>query len=293
VVQAPSKPIVPNGAEDVIAQWSGGGMMTTRPFHVDGPWELEWSASSVFAAQLVTVGGSAEDVALQSAAGRSSSYEPVGGDFYLKVEGSGEWTMKAVRLQDAQPLGGDNARATPPAIEIPQTGTLNATPETLPSVRTSSDVPFAEMALIRASQAALSQYKTGENDMQKGAARPMRAQAICSVLTSKQAQDWVGTVYTLDTNGEGKGVLSVLIAPDIYVATWNNALSDVSDGTLIDPRSNVFTVASQLRTGQKIRFSGQFFASETDCIEERSLTLGGSITEPEYVIKFGSVSALE
>jgi hypothetical protein len=161
------------------------------------------------------------------------------------------------------------------------------------AVRTSSDVPFAEMALIRASQAALSQYKTGENDMQKGAARPMRAQAICSVLTSKQAQDWVGTVYTLDTNGEGKGVLSVLIAPDIYVATWNNALSDVSDGTLIDPRSNVFTVASQLRTGQKIRFSGQFFASETDCIEERSLTLGGSITEPEYVIKFGSVSALE
>ena len=129
--------------------------------------------------------------------------------------------------------------------------------------------------------------------MEKGAARPIRARALCNILPSRRANGWTGTVTKLSTNGEGRGVLYIQIGPHTFAKTWNNALSDIGDRTLIDPQSSLFKAASQLHEGQKVRFNGTYAASDIDCFKESSMTLEGSITEPEFIIKFESVVAIE
>jgi hypothetical protein len=105
----------------------------------------------------------------------------------------------------------------------------------------------------------------------------------------------VGDIYSLSSNSDGLGVLMVAVAPGVYINTWNNAVSDVVHNTLIQPSSPLFAKASQLKEGQKVRFSGTFF-NEVDgsvgCLAESSLTLDGKISEPEFIFRFADVSAL-
>jgi hypothetical protein len=157
-----------------------------------------------------------------------------------------------------------------------------------------STVPNDEEGVIQIVQAAIRQYRDGQNDMQKGAARPMRAQSICRILSNPPAaRGWIGVVTTLSTNGDGKGVLAVQLSDNTYVTTWNNDLSDIADDTLIDPQSSLYQTVSQLHKGQKVKFSGSFASSTADCLKESSLTMSGSISEPEFIIRFESVTPIE
>ncbi len=171
--------------------------------------------------------------------------------------------------------------------------TSESTKSPTPSERMQSLMPPAQVALIESVESARRQYAAGANDMAKGAARPARAQSICRALSGLMVDDWVGRVKILSTNSDGKGVLGVEIGTKINVKTWNNALSDVADRTLIEPSTQLFSYASSLRQGQIVRFSGTFFRSETDCIEESSISLSGSIREPDFVFRFNSVSAVD
>lgn len=153
-------------------------------------------------------------------------------------------------------------------------------------------MPEPQKQFIAAIEAARETYSKGANDMAKGAARPARAKQICSALKTRQAKEWVGVIYGLSTNSDGKGVMEITVGPDFYVKTWNNALSDVSDRTLIDPSSALFQSAVALKKGQKVVFSGTFFKSASDCVKEASLTMRGSITEPEFIIRFSSIKPL-
>jgi hypothetical protein len=46
-----------------------------------------------------------------------------------------------------------------------------------------------------------------------------------------------------------------------------------------------------LQNGQTVRFSGQFFRDDTDCIRETSLTMSGSMREPEFLFRFSDISS--
>lgn len=186
------------------------------------------------------------------------------------------------------------------SLRAPQDIMQAAAPAPIPAqtqVKTSAGpsntMPPSEEAIIQAVAAAIRVYDTGENDMQKGASRPSRARAICAAVPDRYARDWLGIVEKLSTNSEGKGVLYVSIAPGVHVKTWNNALSDTFDNTLIDPESGIFQAASRLKEGQKVRFSGAFPNSDVDCIRESSMTLSGSIREPEFIMRFQSISPIE
>jgi uncharacterized protein YecT (DUF1311 family) len=142
-------------------------------------------------------------------------------------------------------------------------------------------------AVINARQS----YGQASTDFQKGAARPARAKTICLVLQTMRVDNWVGKVITLTTNGDGKGVLGIEIGPDIQVKTWNNALSDIGSKTLVEPDSGVFVAMSKLSEGANIRFSGTFISNSTDCAQETSLTLNGSMMSPEFLFRFSEVGA--
>jgi hypothetical protein len=149
-----------------------------------------------------------------------------------------------------------------------------------------SGVAPQQAAFLKIIQDAREEYASGQNDMQKGAARTRRAKAICALLSRLRVENWVGSVAELTTNSEGRGVLAIDIGAKTLVRTWNNAVSDIGDDTLIDPDSTIFATASSLKVGTSVIFSGTLIRSDRDCIREASLSLRGSITAPWYIMRF-------
>jgi ketosteroid isomerase-like protein len=153
-------------------------------------------------------------------------------------------------------------------------------------------LPSSEVSFISIVTSAQDEARGTQNDMQKGGVKSSRDKAMCAAMASLQVHDWVGTVKTIDSNSDGKGVLAVSIAPDVLVTTWNNSLSDFEDHTLIEPGTSVFQTASAMKPGQLVAFSGRFFPShEGDCIQESSLTLDGKVASPDFIFLFSDVSA--
>jgi len=112
---------------------------------------------------------------------------------------------------------------------------------------------------------------------------------VCRLLGRRRAEDWVGRITNLTTNTDGFGVVEVAIGTDIRVKTWNNNFSDNFHRTLLKPGSAVFKKLAALKEGNRIKFSGRFFPSDIDCIHEASLTLHGSMRDPEFIMRFAEV----
>jgi hypothetical protein len=147
-------------------------------------------------------------------------------------------------------------------------------------------VPQQQLDFLKIIEDARQAYASGQNDMQKGAARPNRARALCNLLRTRRVEGWVGTVTQLTTNNEGKGVISLDVGRGIVVMTANNAFSDIGLNTMLDPNGSLFQIASTLNKGDDVRFSGEFISGDTDCIMEVSLTMSGSIRSPWFIFRF-------
>lgn len=158
----------------------------------------------------------------------------------------------------------------------------------------SPTLPATESSFIQTVVKAREDSQAAANDMQKGGIKAIRDRTLCNTLTSLAVSDWVGTVKTVDSNSDGKGVLAIEIAPDVLVKTWNNDLSDIGSNTLIEPGTAVFTAASAMKSGQLVSFSGNFLSGVSgDCVSESSLTLDGKLQSPEFVFRFASVSSYD
>jgi hypothetical protein len=129
-----------------------------------------------------------------------------------------------------------------------------------------------------------------DNDFRKRLALTKRNDSLCELLETKRIQDWTGEVKTLDTNGDGLGVLKIQIADDIKVGTWNNALSDISDDTLIKKNSAVFETMASLNEGDQVKFSGTLISDPENCIGEQSITDNGSTKTPSFTIRFSKLA---
>jgi hypothetical protein len=86
------------------ASYSGSGAQNTRPFTVDGPWEVHWNAAAgIFQIYLYNLRGELIDVAAnQMGSGAGSSFQPKGGTYYLQVNATGNWKIKIVPYQVKQ-----------------------------------------------------------------------------------------------------------------------------------------------------------------------------------------------
>ena len=150
-------------------------------------------------------------------------------------------------------------------------------------------LPSDETNFIDAITSARSAYRAAQNDMAKGGIRASRRTAICQALAQMSVRNWVGRIQNLSSNSEGKGVLEISIAKDVSVKTWNNALSDIADKTLIATDSALFQTASRMKVGDTVYFSGSFLRSSDDCVRESSLTTDGSMKDPAFIIQFDSI----
>jgi len=271
--------------EVILGEWNGMTNLRTRPFHSQGAWELQWSVSagyfSAWLHSLPSDGKQGDLLANQTDASSSSSFQPNGGDFFIEFEAESQWAARAVALPSSA-----IPSTSPPEPRSPLQGPKGAALGQ-PAPRGEG----GERLLVSAIEEARRAYAAGRNDMAKGAARPLRAKSICASFSSPRVEGWVGTIDELSTNGDGNGILTIKIADGLTLGTWNNILSDFADHTLIDPASPVFKVASNLKPGDRVTFSGQFVKSDVDCFKESSLTLGGSIDEPHFIFRFSDLQA--
>ncbi len=132
--------------------------------------------------------------------------------------------------------------------------------------------------------------KSAENDMARGGALATRNNALKSF--GVDINGWVGKVTKVDSNSDGFGVLEIEIADGISIQTWNNALSDITSKTLLEPGTALFGTAASLKRGQYIKFSGQFFRDDESGLGEQSMSLRGKLDEPEFTFKFRSITKL-
>ena len=169
------------------------------------------------------------------------------------------------------------AKISTSATESNETKVAASIPEVDPTPPP-NPLPASQIAFLAAISKGIESGGIAKNDMQKGAALLLRDKAICASLPSgKRVKDWHGEVYSINANSDGKGVLVMEIHDDAWVSTWNNALSDIGYGTLIEPESAFFNNVSNLSSGDKVIFSGEFFTAHEGCAEMQNMMLS---TEP-------------
>ncbi len=133
--------------------------------------------------------------------------------------------------------------------------------------------------------AKVSYENTSDATLSLGA-RSDRAADLCTLLgNERNAVDWTGTISELSSSGS---VLAVKLAKDVTVGT--SSASGSQAASMIDPASDLFNTVSQMHVGERVRFSGNFFSSPTDCIKETSPTPKGAMTSPYFLIKFTAVA---
>ncbi|OTA15323.1 hypothetical protein Xvie_02820 [Xenorhabdus vietnamensis] len=154
-------------------------------------------------------------------------------------------------------------------------------------------LPEFQAQFIQVVSSFFDRYVQASNELQKSSLRVERKEQISKIFPGYSVTSWVGKIKELDTNSDGKAILSVQIASNITIQTWNNELSDIGNNTLIEKGTSVYKSLFPLKVGQKIEFSGSFFPSPEDSFKETSLTSDGSMKEPEFLFKFLSVKPID
>src|SRR5262249_1916009 len=107
----PSEPPINLEAQGSYAIiFDGNGRLNTKPFHVDGPWELSWRG--VLSLRIMRVSGEFVDVFRGK---DSSSFVPASGDFYLAVNGSDNEGWRISIRPVESPLTNASPQKSPPA----------------------------------------------------------------------------------------------------------------------------------------------------------------------------------
>lgn len=153
-------------------------------------------------------------------------------------------------------------------------------------------MPADETQFISTVEKYIGGFREAKNELQQSALRDQRKNEIAKTIGGRSVSSWVGTIDQLKTNTEGKAILSIRISPDIEIKTWNNALSDMEASTLISKGTSLYSELFELSRGQQVEFSGSFFGSQIDYVEETSMTIRGSMRSPEFLFKFKSVKPL-
>jgi len=152
-------------------------------------------------------------------------------------------------------------------------------------------LPQTQSAFIQKVESFYEPYYEAPNELKKSALRKQRKDAIREIIKNKRVSNWIGTLKSMETNSEGKAAIVIRLegAESITIKTWNNALSDIFDETLIENGSELYNAIADLSKGDKVVFSGTFASDERDFIREASVTERGSMTDPEFILKFSDV----
>ncbi len=206
-------------------------------------------------------------------------------------ETSGELNDSAETVDDTSASVSQESETTETIAETTtsSTTTTTTTTTTVPPVQT-PEIQKQFIAIIEDGRKKIGDSKT---DLQKASALRDRDKALCAILSSYSATDWIGEIEEIGANGEGKAHVSITIADDIKVKTWNNAFSDLFDDTLIPESSPVFAQVLPLEDGNKIKFSAKFLRGRDTCLKQGNLTDFYYGREPEFIVQITNVELIK
>ena len=210
-----------------------------------------------------------------------------------------EDVVAAAPAEDVDDSAAEPAEAEEAADEAPAEEPAEEEPaEVEPAVEEApaADVPATQQALSAAVDQGRTDAESAETDLQRANVLNVRSETLCETVPDGAVQEWIGTVETVDANGEGKAVEVISIEDDIEVGTWNNAFSDISDNTLIEQGDPLYDAALELAPGDTVRFSGTLKSgSEANdaCYYTSNLTEVMSIESPDYIMNFSDLQKVE
>ena len=150
--------------------------------------------------------------------------------------------------------------------------------------------PQSQVDFISLVEKAREDLGDAETDLQESVIVRGRDKALCGVLSSRVANKWVGEVKDVGANGEGKAYLEIEIANDIRVQTWNNALSDIFDNTLIPTSSKFFDRLVAMQKGDLVYWSAKFLSDSNSCLKGANLTEYFYGKDPKFIVDFKDVT---
>ncbi|RDJ11098.1 hypothetical protein [Rhizobium grahamii] len=152
-------------------------------------------------------------------------------------------------------------------------------------------LPEQQSRLLAVTAEYSDRFASASNELQQSVLRDERRSALVKALgLQRSVAGWRGKITRLETNTEGKAILSVRLSPNTDIGTWNNALSDIMDGTLIEKGTPLYTALLTMSVGDAVTVSGSFLPSDEDGVKETSLTIRGAMSDPEFLFHFNDIS---
>lgn len=150
--------------------------------------------------------------------------------------------------------------------------------------------PFVEIATRHRDA-----YRKTGNGVEKGVIRKERGEALCRTFDSRFFEQWPGKLVGLSTTSDGQEVDLIRVELESYGGGDDVTIEDdtrYEPGTLMHE-----TLLNEVAAGDAVTVSGEFRYDTdddiSDCFYERSITLSGGMTDPDYSATFSSVRPLD
>lgn len=186
--------------------------------------------------------------------------------------------------------------ALPAAAEETASAEASATPEPVvsdspepePEPEPEVKMPAVQQKFSETVADASAKYDETDNELKATKVIMDRDKSLCTA-TGGSFKGWKATVDDVGSTGDGYGYIAVIMEDDIELSTWNNALSDTFDNTLIKPSNKLYDVLMELSAGDEVTIAGDFAKGENTCVQTSNLTEVLNASSPDFKVNFSSI----
>jgi hypothetical protein len=161
---------------------------------------------------------------------------------------------------------------------------------------TESPAPPLQRSFTDMIQSFIPIYKSADTEVRKTNVRFERKDAIVRYFSGPAGlrfQGWVGKVQDLKTERDGEASFSIKLQDSkTVIGTWNNSVSDSFSHTMISRNDVLYPSLMDIKNGDEVTVSGTFLVEGAgeDYVREESFTEEGSMTSPEFLVRFSKIS---
>ncbi len=149
--------------------------------------------------------------------------------------------------------------------------------------------PKSQNTFIKILSKHSDKYLLETNELQKNILRDDRKNSVYNLLEKFEVESWVGLISQLNVNSDGDAILAVAIATNVILKTSPNT----NHQSIIKKGSKLYKALLHAEVHQKIKFSGEFYPSDKDYIEELSPEENIAMTKPHFIFRFTELSVLD
>jgi hypothetical protein len=161
-----------------------------------------------------------------------------------------------------------------------------------PKPEPAPNLPSAEEKFVKTVKKYETVYDEASTELKRSKAVTDRNNELCN-LTGGSITSWVGEITEIGSNNDGHAHIEIRIDDNIRVQTWNNAVSDMFDDTLIQSGSKLWEKLSDMDEGARVEFTGEFVADDEGCLRTTNMTETFGVMDPQFLARFTDVSVIK